>query len=263
MMGFEFEFEREFCVVIFAILGASFGSFLNVVAHRSIEGRPWWGRERSICETCKHELGFWELIPILSWLCLRGRCKNCGARISVRYLLVELITGIAFALIIFRHGLSFETLLACVGICGIMINSLTDIETGEIFDAYTLSFVILGLLLRIYWGFDAILDGFFGALFGFGIFALIIILSRGGMGWGDATFMSGMGALLGWKLAILAFYIGIMFGGICVLILLLIGKIHWGKKESVPLVPFLSVGCYVAFLYGDDILANLHFGFQF
>ena len=248
---------QNIIIIFLGIIGANLGSFLNVVAHRTIEGRSWWGKERSICENCKHELGFFELIPIFSWLILRGKCKNCGAKIGIRYILVEIIMAITFGLIGHKYGISWAGLVACVGTCGILLNSLTDIESGEIFDIYAITIGILGMLIRIAGGIDALLNGFLGGLIGFGIFALIIILSRGGMGWGDATFMAGMGALLGWKLTLLAFYIGIMFGGICVLFLMLIGKIHWGKGESVPLVPFLGVGCFITLLYGVEIMLFL------
>ena len=248
----------DFQILIFAgILGACMGSFLNVAAHRSVQGRSWWGNERSMCESCGHVLGFFELIPIISWLILKGRCKNCGAKISVRYLLIEIICAALSVIIIFRWGISWTCLLVYAGTCGLVINSLTDFESGDVFDVFAIFPGILGILIRFSGGFPAVLDGLEGAAAGWGIFALIIFLSRGGMGWGDASFMGGMGAVLGFKFTLFAFYFGIMIGGACVIILLLLGRLHWGKGETVPLVPFLSAGCFIMMIYGTEIFAYL------
>ena len=244
-------------LILAGILGACFGSFLNVIAHRSIQGRSWWGKERSVCESCGHVLGFFELIPIISWLILRGKCKKCGAKISVRYILIEIICAVLSIIIFLRWKISWACLLVYVGTIGLVINSLTDIESGDIFDLFAIFPGILGLIIRIAGGKAGFFDGVLGALTGFGIFALIILISRGGMGWGDASFMGGMGAILGLKFTLSAFYIGIMAGGIFVIILLLIGKLHWGKGEAIPLVPFLSIGCFITMIYGVEIFSYL------
>ena len=239
------------------IFGACMGSFLNVVAHRSIQNKPWWGNERSICEACGHVLGFFELIPVISWLILRGRCKNCGAKISVRYILVELICAAMAVMIVRRWGLSWACLVVSVGACSIIINSLTDIEAGDVFDMFAITPGVIALIIRLAGGKSAFLDGLTGALIGWGIFALIIVISRGGIGWGDATFMCGMGAVLGFKFTCLAFYIGIMAGGLWVIALMLIGKIKLGKGQAIPLVPFLAIGCFITMIYGPEIFAYL------
>ena len=239
------------------IFGACMGSFLNVVAHRSIQGKSWWGNERSVCESCGHVLGFFELIPVISWLMLRGRCKNCGAKISVRYILVELICAAIAVIILKRWGFSWACLITSIGACSIIVNSLTDIEAGDVFDVFAITPGVMALLIRLAGGKEAIIDGISGALIGWGIFAFIIIISRGGMGWGDATFMGGMGAVLGFKFTCLAFYLGIMAGGLWVIALILIGKIKLGRGQSVPLVPFLAVGCLITMIYGPEIFAYL------
>ena len=244
-------------MITFGVIGACFGSFLNVIAHRSIQGRSWWGSERSRCESCGHILSAYELIPVLSWLILRGRCKSCGERISVRYVLVEIICAVMAMMIYSRLGLSWACLIACIGSCGLVVNSLTDIESGDVFDVFAIVPGILGLLLRIAGGWPALLDGLEGALFGWGIFAAIIIISRGGMGWGDASFMGGMGAVLGLKFTMLALYLGIMAGGLWVMFLMIMGRVKWGRGDTIPLVPFLSVGCFITMIFGTDIFAYL------
>ena len=235
------------------VLGACMGSFLNVAAHRSLQGRSWWGNERSVCESCGHVLSPTELIPVVSWLIQKGRCRNCGAKISVRYILVEIVCAVLAVMILARWGLSWACALAAAGTCGLVVNSLTDIEAGEVLDVFALFPGVLGLILRIAGGKWAVLDGVEGALTGWGIFAAIILLSRGGMGWGDATFMGGMGAVLGFRFTLLAFYCGIMAGGFWAVILLIIGRVIWGRHDAIPLVPFLAVGCFAVMIWGTEI----------
>ena len=138
-----------------------------------------------------------ELISILSWVAQRGRCRGCGARVSPRYLMVELIGALAAAGTAWRWGVSWAFLISLVGAFGLLLNALTDYEAGEVFDAFALSMGIGGILIRLVGGRDAILEGFLGAAVGWGIFALIILASHGGMGWGDACFMAGISAILG------------------------------------------------------------------
>jgi leader peptidase (prepilin peptidase)/N-methyltransferase len=242
-------------------LGASLGSFLNVVAHRSVKGLPWWGKERSICESCGKELTFWELIPIVSWLAQRGRCRVCGARVSFRYIAVELIGAVTAGLLAWRWGLSWGYVFSMVGAFGLFLNALTDYESQDVFDIFALSIGLLGLLLRLFGGRDAFIDGLLGAAAGWGVLAVVIFLSRGGMGWGDACLMGGVGAVLGWKLTLLALYMGIMTGGAGIAWLLLRGKVKWGRGDAVPLVPYLAAGGLLTLLWGPQILRfiGLHF----
>lgn len=244
-------------VILAGILGACLGSFLNVAAHRSIQGRSWYGRERSACESCGHVLGASELVPIVSWLIQRGKCRHCGAKISVRYILVELLCAALAITVIYRWGISWAAVISSVGTCGLVLNSLTDYESGDVFDAFAIAPGIVCLILRIAGGFPAVLDGLAGAAAGWGIFAVIIVLSRGGMGWGDAVFMAGAGAVMGLKFTLFAFYAGIMAGGFWVIIMLLIGRLHWGRGEAVPLVPFLAIGCFLTMIFGPEIFAYL------
>ena len=243
--------------IIAGIMGACFGSFLNVAAHRSIQGRKWWGNERSVCETCGHVLTAYELIPVVSWLIQGGKCRKCGVKLSVRYIIVEILCAALAVMLVLKWRVSWAFLIACVGTCGLVVNSLTDIEAGEVFDLFAIVPGVLAMIIRIAGGVPGLLDGLYGALTGWGIFAAIIILTRGGMGWGDAVFMGGMGAVLGFRFTLLAFYLGIMIGGLCVVIMLLIGRVKWGHGDSVPLVPFLAIGCFITLLYGPEIFAYL------
>jgi leader peptidase (prepilin peptidase)/N-methyltransferase len=233
------------------------GSFLNVVAHRSVKERPWWGKERSICEACGKELTIAELIPLVSWLVQGGRCRGCKARVSPRYIVVELIGAAGAGLLAWRWGASWAYPLSMAGYFGALLNSLTDYETGDVFDAFSLAMGICGLIIRVFGSWDAFVDGLAGAAIGGGIFAIIILASRGGMGWGDVTFMAGLGAVLGWKMTLLAFYAGIMAGGAGIAWLMLRGKVKWGRGDAIPLVPYLGVGGLFTFLCGPAVIQNI------
>ena len=245
------------------ILGACLGSFLNVVAHRSIQGRSWTGSERSACESCGHVLGAAELIPVFSWLIQRGRCRHCGAKISARYVVVEIMCAALAVMIVYRLGMTWAALIAGVGTCGLVLNSLTDYESGDVFDVFALAPGVVCLLLRIAGGLPAVLDGLMGAAAGWGVFAVIIFLSRGGMGWGDAVFMAGIGAVMGLKLTLFSFYAGIIIGGVFVIAMMIIGRLHWGKGEAVPLVPFLAIGCFLTMMFSVEIFGYLSQRFIF
>ena len=249
-------------IVISAVLGAALGSFFNVVAHRSLKEQSWWGKERSTCGACGKKLTFVELIPIVSWLAQRGRCRSCKARVSLRYIAVELLGAIGAGLMAWRWGVSWAYLLSMVGCFGILLNALTDYESGDILDVFALAMGLCGLTIRIFGGLDAFVDGLSGAAIGGGIFALIIFASRGGMGWGDATFMAGFGAILGWRMTLLAFYAGIMAGGLGVAWLMLRGKVKWGRGDSVPLVPYLAVGGFLTLLFGPEVIQLVSMRFE-
>ena len=172
-------------------------------------------------------------------------------------MLVEIVCALLAVSVLARWGMSWACALVSVGTCGLVVNTLTDIESGEVFDLFAAVPGVVCLLLRIAGGKWAVLDGVLGALAGWGVFAVIILLSRGGMGWGDAVFMGGIGAVLGLRFTLLAFYLGIMAGGLWAVILLVIGRVKWGRGDTLPLVPFLSVGCFLTMIFGPEIFGWL------
>lgn len=236
-----------------AILGASLGSFLNVVAERTLEGRSWWGFERSACSCCGNELKAGDLVPILSFLRLRGKCRSCGGLIPRRCLWVEVVGAFLGGVLAWRWGFSWALPLAFMVSFGLFLNSLTDLYSGFIYDAFALVPGIACLVLRLPGGFSALLDGFLGAALSFGFIALIIIVSRGGMGWGDAVLMAGVGAALGWRLSCVGLYLGLMVGGVFALVLLATGRVK--RKTAIPLGPFLAFGGVLSLLVGPALLA--------
>ncbi|GHS95244.1 prepilin peptidase [Synergistales bacterium] len=241
-------------VVFSGLLGACLGSFLNVVAHRSVINKPWWGSERSVCESCGHTLTFFELIPVISWMVQRGRCAECGLHISARYIAVELIGAFVGCLLAWRWGLTFGYVFSMVCAFGFFLSALTDYESQDVFDVFAFFMGAVGITLRLFGGRDAVIDGLIGVAVGFGVFALIIIVSRGGMGWGDACLMGGAGALFGWKLTLLAFYLGCFAGAVGVFYLLWRGRVKWGRGDAMPFVPYLAAGALLAMTFGSQML---------
>ncbi len=242
-----------------ATLGACLGSFLNVVASRALAGDSWGGLSRSRCPQCHKELHWYELIPFFSFALQRGKCRGCARPISWRYPAVELAGALLGGAIWGRWGLSpWALALGTIAAFSLLLNTLTDLEEGTIFDLFALLPGALGLGIRIGGGGEALVDGLAGAALGFGVIATVILASRllsgqEGMGWGDASLMAGTGALLGWKLAVVALYGGILAGGVVILPLLLLGKVH--RKDAVPLGPFLALGGVGSLLAGPHVLA--------
>lgn len=250
-------------IVLGAALGAIVASFVNVVAERSLEGRPWWGAERSVCSSCGRVLEARELIPVFSFLLQRGRCAGCGVFFGYKYIIVEIIGASMGGLAAVRWGFSLAFFSAFVASFFLLLNALTDFYEGYIFDLFSLGMLVPALLFRLDGGFPSVWEGILGAALGLGILAAIILVTRGGMGWGDAFLMCGLGGFLGWKLTLLAFYIGVMSAGLGAVWLLLTGKVKWGKGQSMALGPFLSFGGFITILYGRDILNFISLRFNF
>lgn len=243
---------REIVAVIFSVvLGACMGSFLNVVAQRTVEEKPWWGKERSRCFSCGRELEPVELVPLVSWILLRGRCRTCGEKIPIRYFLAECAGAAIGGFLSCRWGLSFAGLFAVITGFLLLLNAMTDLYSGYIYDAFALVLGGAGMLLRLGGGLSALFDGFLGALAGAGVIIVIILVSRGGMGWGDAWLMAGTGAALGWQLTLVALYLGFIVGGIVALGLLVLGFVK--RKDPIPLGPFLAFGAFLSLLYGPSL----------
>jgi prepilin signal peptidase PulO-like enzyme (type II secretory pathway) len=238
---------------LFAALGACLASFVNVAAHRSVTGECWWGRTRSRCDSCGVVLNGLDLVPLLSFLLSKGRCRHCGAPIGYRYPLVEIVGAAMAGALYLRWGLSPALPLALLVAFGFLLNALTDIESGYVFDFFAGAIGVAGMLFRIQGGWSALLDGLWGALLGGGIILCIIIVSRGGMGWGDATLAAGAGAALGMHMIGVVLYLGFMIGGLVALVLLLFRRVS--RKDAIPLVPFLAAGGFAALLAGPRLLS--------
>ncbi|WP_333870589.1 prepilin peptidase [Desulforamulus putei] len=239
--------------ILLFITGAAIGSFLNVCIYRlpakqSIVSPP------SHCHRCNHRLGFWELIPIFSYLFLQGRCKSCRVKISTRYLMVELITGIAFVIFVMVFGFNLQSLSYILLFCALLTASLIDFDHRIIPDEINLFLILTGLLLQGLQSFDALVSGIIGGLMGGGLLLVIAVLSRGGLGGGDIKLVTGIGVFLGWKLLLVSLFVSFILGSLVGIAWVLFK--NKGLKTAVPFGPFLSIGAIIAVFYGQQIIAT-------
>jgi leader peptidase (prepilin peptidase)/N-methyltransferase len=248
-----------FYVYLF-ILGIVLGSFYNVVGLRVPE-QVSIIRPRSHCPECKRILGTLELVPLLSYLFLHGRCRGCSTRISVFYPAVELATGLLFMLAFYDLGLSGELVIALTFISLLVIIFVSDIFHMVIPDKILLLFAPLLLLERIAVPLTPWWDLFAGAFSGFALLYLIVVISKGGMGMGDAKLFFVIGLTLGFRLALLSFFIATFIGAFYGIAGMAAGTFK--KKQSIPFGPFIALGALVSYFYGD-IVINWYFRmFQF
>ena len=224
------------------ILGLFMASFLNVIAERTVRCEKWFCG-RSYCPSCKHTLAWYDLIPVLSYLLLGGKCRYCKERIPIRYPLSEIVLGIAFYMASrYTHGV--YTAFVLFGISVAYISALTDIYDGTIYDAFTLPFAFLFIALRAFFSVTFLFDGLFGMMAGF-LVPYVIVRATKMAGEGDVTFLTFLGAFLGLNRLIIAVPLSFVIAGIVVTVLLVMGKAN--MKSHVPLVPFLFAGTVWSF----------------
>lgn len=228
------------------VLGAILGSFANVCIWRLPRGQSivW---PHSHCVHCQERLRPWQLIPLISWLCLQGKCAFCREKISWRYPLVELATALLFGGIYWQWGLTLLTLKYCLLTLALVIAVGTDFSHREIPDQVSLgAAAVLALinLITLDWG--ALLGGaiLFGLLF------LVAVASRGGMGGGDIKLALAIGLALGWQLALVALVAAVILGGIPATVMLIAGK----RGAALPFGPFLALGAWLAMFLGARII---------
>ena len=203
-------------VVITFILGAVIGSFLNVVIIRVPNHEPISGaHNRSHCMSCGHQLGVLDLVPILSYIFLLGRCRYCKARISPRYWIVELITATAFTVSVMVLGLRLSLILAFVLIAALVVASGIDVDRMEIPYGCSIVIAVLGVIATIMSAVTGDMpwyDHLIGAVVIAVPFAVLAMF--GAMGGGDVQLMAAAGLLLGWKNVIVAAALGIILGAV-------------------------------------------------
>lgn len=245
-------------------LGAIVGSFLNVCIYR-MPRKESVVRPGSRCPHCKHKISWYDNIPFISYILLGSRCRHCKGKISFRYFLVELITAGMFLLFFYHFGLGIFYWVYVVLICSLIVASFIDIDIQEIPDEIDLSGIVIGLILCAI--FPQLQDtlshklglfrSFLGLLAGGGsiyITGLIgnAIFRKESMGGGDVKLMAMVGAFIGWKLALLTFFIAPFFGAAVGIVL----KIKKGTS-LIPYGPFLSLGALIAIIWGRQIISWL------
>ncbi|MDP2917845.1 MAG: prepilin peptidase [Dehalococcoidia bacterium] len=238
--------------IIFGLLGAAVGSFLNVCIDRLPAGKS-LVYPPSFCESCQRRISPTELIPVFSYLWLRGRCRHCGARIPLRVFLVELAAALVFILLFWYYGLSAHFGVTVFYFCLFIVLGVIDLEHRLILNKIVYPTTIVVLLIDAFLSSFGIISGLIGMAIGF-IFLLIpVIATRGrGMGFGDVKLAGLIGLVTGFPLLIVALFIGVILGGL-VAIFLLVLRIK-KRKEAIPFGPFLALGTMATLVWGNALL---------
>lgn len=242
-----------FLGILIFVLGICIGSFLNVYICR-------WNGPGSIvspvysyCPKCQHRLMLFDLIPLFSFIFLKGHCRYCNNKINWQYSLVELLTGIIFLLTYLHLELNWTLLPNLFFVCLLITATFIDLEQQIIPDKLNIWGIGLGLILNLMTGNQSLVSMFLGLLITGGLMLLIAVLSRGGMGGGDIKFAAVIGTFLGWSSGLLCLFLAFLLGGL-IGTFLLVFKIK-ERKDMLPFGPFLSLAAVIVLLFGEKILS--------
>jgi leader peptidase (prepilin peptidase)/N-methyltransferase len=239
--------------VLIGILGLVIGSFLNVCIYRipkeeSIVFPP------SHCSKCQHNLSPLDLVPVISYIFLRGKCKYCREKISIRYPLIESLNAILYLIVYLKFGLTLITLKYCILVSVLIVIGMIDYDTQFVFTNTTIFggimagiFILIQAVIYKEGSFDLIVGG----AIGFAIIGLIVFLTKG-MGEGDIEIATVCGLFLGVKGILLGLFLAIILGGIVGIIILALRLKK--AKEKIAFGPCIAIGSLMSMLWGVEIL---------
>ncbi len=210
----------------------------------------------STCPSCQHKIRFYENIPLISWLFLRGKCSQCQSKISLRYPLVELATAVLSVVIAANFGVTFTTLMLLVLTWGLICLTLIDYDHMLLPDQITLPLLWLGLLININGAIVPLSDAVIGAVAGymslFSVFWLFkLVTGKEGMGHGDFKLVAVFGAWIGWQLLPLLILMASAVGAI-IGISLMVFKNHQ-REQAIPFGPYLAIAGWITLIWGNGI----------
>jgi leader peptidase (prepilin peptidase)/N-methyltransferase len=236
-------------ILLIFIVGLLFGSFYNVAIYRLPIGKS-VVLPRSSCGTCDHILSGLDMIPVLSYVFAGGKCRHCGAKYSPRYALVELLTGALFAVSYSVFGYTWLCLIGMILSSIVIIVTFIDIDHHIILDRFSVITIVLAIGYHIFLSDLSLVNIGFGFLIGGGLLFLIAIL--GTMGGGDIKIMACFGLLLGFPKVLMALYLSFIIGALVLTPIMLYQKKKYGEyKSQVPFGPFLCIGTWITFYFGD------------
>ena len=248
---------KPFVYIFVFLYGIVFGSFLNVCIYRIPKGES-IVKVNSHCMTCGKKLHWYELVPLFSWIFLRGRCHGCRSKISVQYPLIEGATGLLFVLCLAVKGLSADMVLCQALMCALLVLSVIDARTKEIPNGINIFIAVIGLIraaitiIPLIKAHESLLDVILGPVAVAGVLLLILIISGGGaIGGGDVKLMAAAGLFLGFKSTLTALIIACIAGSVIHVALMKIR--HLGRELAMG--PYLSLGIAVCALWGDKIVS--------
>ena len=259
------------------VVGLAIGSFLNVVIHRLplMMERDWAAQcaelrgeaipaseplglamPRSRCPSCGHGITVLENIPVLSWAWLKGKCSACRARISARYPLVELLTGVALAYCAARFGATLAGLGAAIFLCALIAACFIDFDTQLLPDSITLPLLWVGLLVNLPGTFTDLQSAVIGAVAGYlslwsVYWGFKLATGKEGMGYGDFKLLAAIGAWTGWKMLPLVILTSSVIGAVVGILLIVLAR--RGREVPIPFGPYLAGAGAVALLWGAPL----------
>jgi len=257
-------------IAVFTLLGMVVASFLNVCIDR-LPNNESLISPASHCASCHHRLVVKDLVPVFSYLWLRGRCRYCSASIPRRLLWVEISTGLLFGYLYWHYGLSIELAVTAFYCCLFITLMVIDLEHGLILNKIVYPAALVAIIISIFLPPSrliypsgvvplpvsdflpqlGIVQAAIGGGIGLVLFLLIVVISRG-VGWGDVKMAALIGLVTGFPLIFVALFLAVILGGLVAgtLLLLKVKK----RKESIPFGPFLSLATIATLLFGDSIL---------
>jgi len=247
----------EIEIILIFVLGLIVGSFSNVCIYR-IPRNESVIYPASHCPKCRTKIKPIDNIPLLSYILLKGRCRNCGSKISIQYPVVEFLTGLIYLIIYLTYGLSIQSLVYIILSSALIIIAFIDLQEQIIPDIISLPGIVVGLILSFIVPYISFINSALGALVGGGIILIIawvgsIIFKKEAMGGGDVKLAAMIGAFLGWRYTIISLFLGFFIGAL-VGIILILSKIK-SKEDMVPFGPFIVLGSIITLLWGEKILA--------
>ena len=245
-----------FWPILFLILGLCFGSFGNVIIARLPSGEN-VARPRSRCPKCLAPIRAYDNVPVLSYVFLKGKCRDCGARISIRYPIVELLSGLLFLSLYLKCGLTFTLVEYLILGWGGLIASFIDFDHRILPDVFTLTGIILGLVGAVINPDRHVADALVGILAGGGFlwavaFIYEAIKHQEGMGGGDIKLLGWIGAVLGWRAVIFSILVSSITGSVVGGGYALLKKT--GMKTSIPFGPFLYFAALIFMFFGSSLI---------
>lgn len=238
------------------VFGTIIGSFLNVCIYRIPAGKSIVSPP-SACPHCGHRIRWYQNVPILSWLLLRGRCASCRATIAIRYPLIEALTGGLFVLVLWYFGLSWATLIYWLLAAALVVITFIDLDHRIIPDLLSLPGIVIGFLCSFLIPWLPWYESLLGILVGGGTLYLVawlyeVLAKREGMGGGDIKLLAMLGAFLGWKAIFPVIFFASLVGTLVGVPLMLLRR--GDAKLAIPFGPFLATAALVYLFWGADLI---------
>lgn len=241
--------EYTFFYTLVFLYGIMIGSFLNVCILRIPAGES-IVTGRSHCDQCKKPIRWYDLIPVISYLILRGRCRYCKTKLSIQYPMIEALNGILYVLVFYCYGFQYLSVMYCLLISALLVLSVIDLRTNTIPFGINIVIFVIGLI-RLVMDYNHFTNYLIGFVSVSGFLYLVYLITKGrGMGGGDIKLMAAAGLVLGWQLIILSLFLGCLYGSLIHPIRMKVS----GQGRVLAFGPYLSAGIITSIYYGSQMI---------